>query len=80
MLSGLKATSAEALRRATRTVAAKQAMIVFPQDSNLQLLDYRPTALPLELKKTSPGWLNFSYLNPATLLFCDVNNNLIVMF
>ena len=32
----------------------KQAMrkIVFPQESNLQPLDYRSTALPLELEKT----------------------------
>ena len=80
MLSGLKGTSAETLGRATRTATAKQAMVVFPQDSNLQPSDYRSTARPLELKKTSPGRLNFGYLNPATLLFCDVNNNLIVMF
>ena len=34
----------------------KQAMrkIVFPQESNLQPLDYRSTALPLELEKTPP--------------------------
>ena len=28
--------------------------IVFPQESNLQPLDYRSTALPLELEKTPP--------------------------
>ena len=34
---------------------------VFPQESNLQSLDYRSTALPLELVKTSPLMLNFEY-------------------
>ena len=42
--------------------------IVFPQESNLQPLDYRSTALPLELEKTPPRMLNFGYLNPATCL------------
>ena len=43
----------------------KQAMrkVVFPQESNLQPLDYRSTALPLELEKTPPRMLNFGYLN-----------------
>ena len=38
----------------------KEAMrkIVFPQESNLQPLDYRSTALPLELEKTPPRMLN----------------------
>ena len=51
----------------------KQAMrkIVFPQESNLQPLDYRSTALPLELEKTPPRMLNFGYLNPATCLLYD---------
>ena len=51
----------------------KQAMrkIVFPQESNLQPLDYRSTALPLELEKTPPHMLNFGYLNPATCLLYD---------
>ena len=48
--------------------------IVFPQESNLQPLDYRSTALPLELEKTPPRMLNFGYLNPATCLLCDCNN------
>ena len=39
--------------------------IVFPQESNLQPLDYRSTALPLELEKTPPRMLNFGYLNPC---------------
>ena len=42
--------------------------IVFPQESNLQPLDYRSTALPLELEKTPPRMLNFGYLNPAKRL------------
>ena len=37
--------------------------IVFPQESNLQPLDYRSTALPLELEQTPPRMLNFGYLN-----------------
>ena len=55
----------------------KEAMrkIVFPQESNLQPLDYRSTALPLELEKTPPRMLNFGYLNPATCLLYDGNNN-----
>ena len=42
----------------------KKAMrkIVFSQESNLQPLDYRSTALPLELEKTPPRMLNFGYL------------------
>ena len=36
--------------------------IVFPQESNLQPLDYRSTALPLELEKMPPRMLNFGYL------------------
>ena len=60
----------------------KQAMrkIVFPQESNLQPLDYRSTALPLELEKTPPRMLNFGYLNPATCLLYDCNNMSIKMF
>ena len=53
--------------------------IVFPQESNLQPLDYRSTALPLELEKTPPRMLNFGYLNPATCLY-DRNNKSIKMF
>ena len=48
--------------------------IVFPQESNLQPLDYRSTALPLELEKMPPRMLNFGYLNPATCLLYDCNN------
>ena len=60
----------------------KEAMrkIVFPQESNLQPLDYRSTALPLELEKTPPRMLNFGYLNPATCLLYDCNNKSIKMF
>ena len=60
----------------------KQAIwkIVFPQESNLQPLDYRSTALPLELEKTPPRMLNFGYLNPATCLLYDCNNKSIKMF
>ena len=60
----------------------KQAMrkIVFPQESNLQPLDYRSTALPLELEKTPPRILNFGYLNPATCFLYDCNNKSIKMF
>ena len=36
-------------------------------------LDWRSTALPLELEKTSPRIPNFGYLNPATCLFYDFN-------
>ena len=54
--------------------------IVFPQESNLQPLDYRSTALPLELEKTPPHSLNFGYLNPATCLLYDCNNKSIKMF
>ena len=51
------------------------------QKSNLQPLDYRFTALPFELEKTSTRMLNFGYLNQATkCLFYDVNNNSDVMF
>ena len=46
--------------------------IVFPQQSNLQPLDYRSTALPLELEKTPSRMLNFGYLNPATCLLYAV--------
>ena len=53
--------------------------IVFPQESNLQPLDYRFTALPLELEKTSFQMHNFGYLNPATCLY-DFNNKSIKMF
>ena len=54
--------------------------IVFPQESNLQPLDYRSTALPLELEKTPPRMLNFGYLNPATCLLYDCNNKSMKMF
>ena len=54
--------------------------IVFPQESNLQPLDYRSTALPLELEKTPPRMLNFGFLNPATCLLYDCNNKSIKMF
>ena len=54
--------------------------VVFPQESNLQPLDYRSTALPLELEKTPPRMLNFGYLNPATCLLYDCNNKSIKMF
>ena len=53
---------------------------VFPQESNLQPLDYRSTALPLELEKTPPHMLNFGYLNPATCLLYDCNNESIKIF
>ena len=53
--------------------------IIFPQVSNLQPLDYRSTALPLELEKTPPHMLNFGYLNPATCLLYDCNNKSIKM-
>ena len=53
--------------------------VVFPLDSNLQSLDYRSTAPPPELEKTSPRMLNFGYLNPATCLFYDVNNNALLL-
>ena len=43
-------------------------------------LDYRSTALPLELERMSPRMLNFGYLNPTTCFYYDVGNNLIVMF
>ena len=42
-------------------------------------LDYRSTALPLELEKTSPRMLNFGYFNPATCLLYDFSNKSIVM-
>ena len=60
----------------------RQAMrkIVFPQESNLQPLDYRSNALPLELEKTPPRMLNFGYLNPATCLLYDFNNKSMKMF
>ena len=54
--------------------------IVFGQNSNLQPLEYRSTALPLELQKTSTHKHNFGYLNPTTCLLYDFNNNSIVMF
>ena len=50
-----------------------------PQDANLQPSDYQSTALPLELEKTFPCMFNLDYLNSATCLSCDVNNNLNVM-
>ena len=53
--------------------------VVFPQDSNLQPLDYRFAALPLELEKTSSHMLNFGYLNLATCLFYDFNNNIFII-
>ena len=76
VLSGLKATSAEAQERATRTATTQ---VVFPQDSNLLSSDYPSTALSFELEKTSPRMLNFGNLIPATSLFYDVNNDLNVM-
>ena len=70
VLSGLKATSAEANKDESpvrRLLKNKQCeKVVFPQESNLQPLDYRSTALPLELEKTPPRKLNFGYLNSAT--------------
>ena len=54
--------------------------VILPQDSNLQPLDYRSTALPFELEKTSPHMIEFGYLNPATCFYYDINNNLIAMF
>ena len=47
---------------------------------DLQSLDYRSNALLLELDKTYPSMLNFSYLNPATCLFYDFSNKSIMMF
>ena len=54
--------------------------VILPQDSNLQPLDYRTTALPRELERVSTRMLNFGYLNPANCFYYDVDNNLIVMF
>ena len=51
-------------------------------DSNLQLSDYQSTGLPLKLEKMSPRMLillNFGSLDPATCLFYDVKNDLVVM-
>ena len=50
--SWLKATSAEVEGRATRTVTTwnkQREKFILKQDSNLQRLDYQPTALSLEL-------------------------------
>ena len=54
--------------------------VILQQDSNLQSLDFRSTALPIELERKCSRMLNFGYLNPATCTFYDVNNNLFVMF
>ena len=53
--SGLKVTNAQAEGRATKTATTKNKqckIVVFPQESNLQPLDYRSTTLSLELEKT----------------------------
>ena len=39
---------------------------VFPQESNLQPLDYRSTALPLQRDKTSFCMLDFGYLSETS--------------
>ena len=41
----------------------------------MQRLDYRSTALPPELEKTSPRMPNPDYPNPATCLFHDFNTS-----
>ena len=65
----------------TTTTYDKQCKkFILPQDSNLHSLDYRSTALPLELETMSPRMLNFGYLNVATCFYYDVDDNLIVMF
>ena len=69
-VSGLKATSAEAWGRATRTatIVLKNKLcqkVNFPQNLNLQPLDYRSIALPLELERMCSLMLNFGYLNPV---------------
>ena len=71
--SRLKAISAEAQGRATKTATTCE-NIVFPQKSNLQPFDYWSTALPHELEKTSPHILNFGYLNAATCLLHNFTN------
>ena len=58
--SGLQATCAKALGRATRN---KQCEVILPQDSNLQPLNYRPTILTLELESMPLRMRNFGYLN-----------------
>ena len=65
-------------RRLLKTSNAKK--VVFPQDSNLQPLDCRSTALSLELEKTSSHILKFGYLNLVSSLFYDFNNKSIMMF
>ena len=52
---------------------------ILPEESNPQTFDYRSTALPLQLER-SPRILKFDYLNPATCIYYDIDNNLIVMF
>ena len=52
---------------------------ILPEESNPQAFDYRSTALPLQLER-SPRILKFDYLNPATCIYYDIDNNLIVMF
>ena len=67
--------------QAMRAMRNKQCeKIVFPQDSNLQPLDYQFPALPPELEKTSPYMLNLGHLNPATCKIYNFNNKSIMMF
>ena len=64
MLSGLKATSAEAYGRAAKKrTTLKQAMrkTYPPTVLNLQPLAYRSSSLPLELEKKPTHMLNFGY-------------------
>ena len=76
--SGLKAIPARKPKkeppeqRLLKTSNAKK--IVFVQESNWQPLNYRSTALPLELKKMFPCMFIFGYLNQATCLQYDFNN------
>ena len=48
-----------------------------PIGIDLQPLDCRPTALPLELEKTSSRMVNFGYLNSETCLLYHFNNKTI---
>ena len=76
--SGLKAIPARKPREEPperlllKTSNAKK--IVSPQESNWQPLNFRFTALPLELENTFPCMLIFGYLNQATCLQYDFNN------
>ena len=67
LFGGKRPRNAPLWRRAWATTKNKQCeKVVFPQNSNLQPLEYRSTALPLKLEKTSPRVLSFGYLNVAS--------------